>query len=196
MAQRRSGRDREPERFRQYLTGLARTQLAPRLRGKVDLSGVVQQTLLEAYQACDRFPQTPAAQAAWLRRVLANNLKDQVRKLGAARRDAARESSLEAALDDSTARLAERLVADHSSPSQRAMRQEDLCRLAQALAELPPEQRRAVELHHLEGYALAEVGRHMQRSKEAVAGLLFRGLKRLRGLLSQGTSVSDDPSAG
>src|SRR5262249_43447489 len=119
MTQDSSARDREPEQFRQYLTVLARSQLDPRLRGTVDLSGVVQQTLLEAYQTGQRFPQTPAAQAAWLRRVLANNLKDEVRKLGTARRDAARECSLEAALDDSAARLAERLVADQSSPSQR-----------------------------------------------------------------------------
>ena len=185
MAQERSVRDREPEQFRQYLTVLARTQLAPRLRGKVDLSGVVQQTLLEAYQARDRFPQTPAAQAAWLRRVLANNLNDEVRKLGATRRNAARESSLEAALDDSTARLAERLVADHSSPSQRAMRQEDLCQLVQALAELPQEQRRAVELHHLQGCSLAEVAEQMGRPKGTVAVLVFRALQKLRGLLDE-----------
>src|SRR5262249_7465161 len=185
MAQRRSRRNREPERFRRYLTVLARTQLAPRLRGKVDLSGVVQQTLLEAYQARDRFPQTPAAQAAWLRRVLANNLNDEVRKLGATRRNAARESSLEAALDDSTARLAERLGADHAPPSQRAMRQEDLCRLVQALAELPPEQRRAVELHHLQGCSLAEVAEQMGRHKGTIAVLVFRALQKLRGLLDE-----------
>jgi DNA-directed RNA polymerase specialized sigma24 family protein len=116
MAQQRRERDGEPEQFRQYLTVLARTQLDPRLRGKVDLSGVVQQTMLEAYQARDRFPQTPGAQAAWLRRVLANNLKDEVRKLGTARRDAARECSLEDALNDSATNLAERLVRENLHP--------------------------------------------------------------------------------
>jgi RNA polymerase sigma-70 factor (ECF subfamily) len=181
----RQGRtqDREPEEFRQYLIVLARNQLDPRLRGKVDLSGVVQQTLLEAYQARERFPQTAAAQAAWLRRVLGHNLKDEVRKVRAARRDAARESSLEAALNDSRAPLTERLVADQSSPSQRAMRQEDLVRLAQALARLPNEQRRAVELYHLQGRRLAEAAEQMGRPKGQVAVLVFRALQKLRGLL-------------
>jgi DNA-directed RNA polymerase specialized sigma24 family protein len=86
MAQQPSDRGLEPECFRDYLALLARMQLSPRLRGKVDLSGVVQQTLLEAYQAGDQFPHAPEEQAAWLRRILANNLRDEVRKQGRARR--------------------------------------------------------------------------------------------------------------
>jgi DNA-directed RNA polymerase specialized sigma24 family protein len=42
-----------------------------------------------------------------------------------------------------------------------------------------------VELHHLKGLPVAEVGRLMERSSRAVAGLLLRGLKRLRGLLNE-----------
>ena len=70
------------ERFRDYLYLLARLQLDPRLQGKVDLSGVVRQTLLEAHQGWDRLRQmTEAQQAAWLRQALAHNLTDEVRKL-------------------------------------------------------------------------------------------------------------------
>jgi hypothetical protein len=66
--------------FREYLRLLARPQLSPRLAGKVDLSGVVPQTFLEVYQGRDAFPPDAAGQAAWLRRALADNLTDEVRR--------------------------------------------------------------------------------------------------------------------
>jgi RNA polymerase sigma-70 factor (ECF subfamily) len=172
------------ERFREYLSLLARLQLDPRLQGKVDLSGVVQQTLLETHQAWDRLRQMPEAQqAAWLRRTLANNLTDEVRKLGTAMRDVGRELSLEAALEASSARLEACLATEQSSPSDQAERNEQLLRLAGAVARLPQDQRRAVELHHLGGVPVAEVAQVMGRSEGAVGALLVRGLKRLRTLL-------------
>src|SRR5205823_5434891 len=97
--------------------------------------------------------------------------------------DVAREFSLEAAVEASSSRLEAWLAADQSSPSQQAMRQEQLLALANALTQLPADQRQAVELHHLQGCPLAEVAGHMGRSKGAVAALLFRGLQSLRRLM-------------
>jgi RNA polymerase sigma-70 factor (ECF subfamily) len=173
--------NQELERYREYLSLLARCQVAPHLRAKVDLSGVVQQTLLEAHRAIEQLHDQPEpVQAAWLRKALANNLRDEVRKMTAAARDVERERSLEAAVDQSSARLEAFLAADQSSPSGRAERHEELLRLAAALATLPEDQRRAVELHHLHERPLAEVAAELGRSKGAVAQLLFRGLKKLR----------------
>jgi RNA polymerase sigma-70 factor (ECF subfamily) len=174
------------EQYREYLGLLARLQLDPRLRGKVDLSGVVQQSLLEAHRAHGaRAGGNGEINMAWLRQVLANNLRDEVRKFATQARDVRRERSLEAALDESSARLECYLAADQSSPSQQAMRNEQLLALANALAQLPADQREAVERHHLQGAALADVAGQMGRSKGAVALLIFRGLKKLRQLLGE-----------
>jgi RNA polymerase sigma-70 factor, ECF subfamily len=91
-----------------------------------------------------------------------------------------RERSLEAALEQSSARLEAFLVADQTSPSARAERNERLLRLADALARLPGDQRRAVELRHLEGLPLAEIAARMGRSIDAAVGLIHRGLRALR----------------
>src|SRR5438105_15195686 len=127
---------RSIEDFRDYLRLLARRQLSPAAAARVDLSGVVQQTLWEASRA----PQ-PAGEGndllAWLRRLLANNLRDEIRKATAARRDFRREVPLERALDASSAQVAAWLTSQQSSPSQQAARAEELNRLAHALAALP-----------------------------------------------------------
>jgi RNA polymerase sigma-70 factor (ECF subfamily) len=174
------------ERFRTYLVLLARLQLDGRLRAKLDPSDLVQQTLLEAYRNRHQVRgHSDAEVAAWLRQILSHHLADALRDLGRAKRNVALERSLEAALQDSSARLHARLAAHESSPSQHALRNEELLRLADALAQLPPPQRAAVELHHLRDQSLAEVASLLGRSEAAVAGLLHRGLKKLRELLHE-----------
>ena len=172
------------EGFRAYLQLLARLHLDPRLKGKVDLSGVVQQTLWEGHRALGpSAPPDDVQFAALLRRLLANNLADEVRKCYAGKRDVERERSLDAALEASSARLEAFLAADQSSPEQRAGRNDELLRLAAALERLPEAQRQAVELHYLRGWRLEEIAAHLGRGKSAVAGLLHRGLDKLREFL-------------
>ena len=71
------------------------------------------------------------------------------------------------------------------------MRGEELLRLSQALACLPEDQRRAVELHYLKGLPVAEVAEQIGRTRPAAVGLLFRGLKRLRELLGEPGEAGD-----
>jgi RNA polymerase sigma-70 factor (ECF subfamily) len=173
------------ERFRTYLELLVRVQSDARWQGKIDLSGVVQQTLLEAYQAGTQLAGTNDAQkGAWLKRALANNLGDEIRKLTTARRDAGRERSLEVAMDESMSRLEQFLPAAQATPSEEAVRAERQLRLTRALAALPDGQRQVIELHHLRGQTLADVADLLHLSRPAVAGLLHRGLKKLRQLLA------------
>jgi RNA polymerase sigma-70 factor (ECF subfamily) len=179
-------RNTDLEMYRSYLGMIARLSLDRRLQGKVDASDLVQQTLLKAHQAIDGWRGTgPGEQAAWLRQILARTLADEVRRHHRGKRDAGREQSLLAGLDESSSRLEAWLADDQTSPSEQAIRQEQLLRLAEALDAMPADQRQAVELHHLKGWSLAEIGAQLGRSKTAVAGLLRRGIRALRQRLTE-----------
>jgi RNA polymerase sigma-70 factor (ECF subfamily) len=172
------------ERYRPYLRLLARMRLDPRLRGKLDPSDAVQLTLLKAHQGREPFRGTTEAERlAWLRRIPANTPADALKQFGRDRRDVARERPLEQTLRDSEAPLRALLGGPPSSPSEHAMRHEDLLRLARALEQLPEDQRTVVELHHLQDRAVAGIAAALGRTEAAVAGLVRRGLKRLRELL-------------
>jgi RNA polymerase sigma-70 factor (ECF subfamily) len=176
--------ERPLENYREYLQLLARLQLHSRLQVKLDASDIVQQTLLQAHQGRAQFRgETEAEWLAWLRTILANILAGAARRFSTEARDLERERSLEAELDLSSSRLERLLAADQSSPSEQAVRGEELLRLARALASLPADQQRVVELHYLKGLPVAEIATRMERTSAAVVGLLFRGLKKLRGLL-------------
>src|SRR6516165_9267014 len=135
----------ELESYRPYLRLLARASLGPRLQAKLDASDLVQDVLQQAVQAREQFRGHSAAElAAWLRQILARKLANLARDWRRARRDVGREVSLEAALDESSARLDGWLASEGSSPVERAGVEEQVLRLAAALAALPEAQREAV----------------------------------------------------
>jgi RNA polymerase sigma-70 factor, ECF subfamily len=170
------------ERYRPYLMLLARAQVGPRLRDPLDVSGVVQQTFLEAHQKFCQFHGGNGDQlAAWLRQILAHNLADALRGLGAAKRDLDRRRSLEDAMARSSVQLGAWLAdAGQASPSHHVQREERAVQLAAALAALPDAQREALVLQYWHGQSLAQIAEHLGRTPAAVAGLLKRGLKQLR----------------
>jgi RNA polymerase sigma-70 factor (ECF subfamily) len=173
------------EKYRSYLHLLARFQLDKRWHARIDPSDLVQQTLLDAHAKWHQLGTENAELAAWLRKALANNLADALRNLQRAKRNVSRERSLDAAFEDSSVRLANCLAADQSSPSHQAVRSEDLLRLADALTALPELQREAIVLHHLQGWSLTDTAHELGRSDTATAGLLQRGLKKMRKLMQE-----------
>jgi RNA polymerase sigma-70 factor (ECF subfamily) len=169
------------EPYRAYLEVLARVHLDSRLRGKLDPADVVQQAMLRAYAAWPELRDSaPVVVTTWLRRILARTLADVVKHYDRDKRAVDLERSLEADLDQSASGLAGWLAADQTSPSQAAQRNEELLRLADALAALPEPQREVVVLKHLRGWTLRRIADHLERRVPAVASLLRRGLENLR----------------
>ncbi len=162
--------------YREWLKALALTQIAADLRGRIDPSDIVQHTLCDALRDLPASPDTNRPRMmAWLRTILRHNLIDAFRRLKYAPR---------VSLDDSLAltdgNMSRFLVADQSAVGARIERQERALVLAERLRQLTPAQAEAILLKHCQGMSVDEICRHMQRTPEAVGGLLRHGLRRLR----------------
>jgi RNA polymerase sigma-70 factor (ECF subfamily) len=173
------------ERYRNYLTLLARLQIGRRLQGKVDPCDVVQDTFLKAHRCFAQFRGSSEAELmAWLRQILLSHLVNLVRHYQACQcRDVRLERNLSAELERSSRDLDEGLFAKQSSPSQQAARRERAVLLADALACLPDGHREVIVLRHLEGLTFAQVAERMGRSLDSVDKLWMRALGRLRRIL-------------
>ena len=165
-------------RFRSYLKFLAESQIDSRLSPHVDLSGVVQQTLLEAHKSASEGK--VLVTLPWLRRILANNLTDEIRRLRTDKRDIRRERSLANAIEQSSIQLEAMLKDSVPSPSENMVQHEQVLMLSSALEKLPESQRQALVLQVWQGWSLAEIAQHLGKTQQAVAGLLKRGLRQLR----------------
>jgi RNA polymerase sigma-70 factor (ECF subfamily) len=176
-------------RYRPYLLMLARLQFDEILRAKLDASDIVQQTLLEAHRSLAQFRGQSAPElAAWLRRILARNLADELRKYRSNKRNVHLEASLQASMDESADRLEKWLSVEDVSPSECAIVNEQIVAVAKALLALPDNARQAIELHYLRGESLSQVATRLNCKEVAVASLLRKGLKQLRGILPKGNA--------
>jgi RNA polymerase sigma-70 factor (subfamily 1) len=167
---------------------LVRLQIDPRRWTNVDPTEMVQEALSDARRSFHQFHGESEQQlATWLRRMLAHAMANLARTGDQPKSDL--ERSLEATLEESSVRLQRWMSVGELSDEQIASQNEQLLRLAGALAMVPHDQRLVLEMKHLRGYSVDRICEETGRSKAAVAGQLFRGLKRLRTLL-------DDPGKG
>jgi RNA polymerase sigma-70 factor (ECF subfamily) len=174
---------RDPEEFgefRDYLMALARAQVSVDLRARIDPSDLVQETLCEALRDLPRHRgRSRAEMMGWLRSLLRFNLIDRLRRLRLERRVV----SFDGALDRTSQGMSGLMQASRSAPEARAAREEDALALAALLGQLSPPQAEAIVLKHCHGMSVAEISRHMNRTPDAVGGLLRHGMRRLRELM-------------
>ena len=161
---------------RDYLRLVARLLWKPGLQRRLELSDVVQQTLLKAHQKLHQFEgKSEEEWRGWLRKILLNELRQAVRGIPPG----------EVSLNESSRNLEAVIAADHSSPSERVMHQDRLERLANALGKLREGERTAVELKYLHGCSVEFISQYTGRTGDAVGGLLKRGMRKLRELLQE-----------
>ncbi|WP_442507974.1 sigma-70 family RNA polymerase sigma factor [Novipirellula sp. SH528] len=180
------------ERYRGYLLMLAHRFLSERLRRRIDPADIVQLTFLEAKRDLDSFRgSSPAEFAGWLRGVLKNNVASAVtRHVTTQKRSLKREvdGNKPSPNDSGGGAWIQQLPGSTTSPSGVAIRTEATVALLEALHQLPETQAEAIRLRYMEGLPLAEIVERMGKSDTAVAGLLKRGLQKLRTILDHDMS--------
>ena len=172
------------ETHRNYLRLLAASCLHREMQGKADPSDVVQETLLKVHENFHQFRGTTELEwMAWLRRILVRSLTDFQKGFHRHRRNVARERSLESDVDRSSAMLRNMIPAAGPSPSQEAQRRESAALVADALAELEPEDSEVVILRSLHELDWNAIGEKTGRSPDAARMLWARAMQRVGGLL-------------
>jgi RNA polymerase sigma-70 factor (ECF subfamily) len=171
---------------RNYLRVLAASCLYREMQGKADPSDVVQETLLKVHKNFRNFRGTTESEwMAWLRTILVRNLTDVQRGFRRLRRSVTRERSLESEVDRSSAILRDMIPAHDPSPSAEAERREAATLVADALAELEPEDSEVVVLRSLHELDWNAIGERTGRSPDAARMLWARAMQRVGGLLKR-----------
>ena len=163
--------------------------LALRMLGDPDTAAdVTQDAFFSAFRAMDTF--RGASFRAWLFRIVSNGCYDSFRSR--ARRPT---TSLEASLEDdreapggaatTDARLPQALIDPSWDPESTALRAETVAQIQAALLKLPAEQRLALVLSDVQGFAYDEIASIMGSSLGTVKSRIFRARAHLRGLLTR-----------
>jgi RNA polymerase sigma-70 factor (ECF subfamily) len=177
--------------YRNYLRIMAQAGLGPKLRHHVDLSDVVQETLVEVVRQFPRFTgETEGALTGWLRRLMSEKLADLGRYNGRAKRgggvlplalDAPREiGPMDDPGDYIEVRMADVLAVSQATPSEDASRRELVLRVADALRQMPRPEADVLLLYHAEGESFTAIGSRLGMSRKAVRRIWARGLKTLK----------------
>ena len=179
LEQAKAGNDdalsRALEQYRRRLSVLVHFKLSPRAREFSDVEDVVQEVYLRAFRDLGRFQyQSPGSFLRWLSAIADHVIVDRVRYRGRERR----------AGDEVPFRSASNPLgpeaADTRTPSRLFAQQEGMDRLLARLDALPDAYRDAIVMAKIEGLSTAEMAERMGKSREAVALLVFRAVKRFR----------------
>jgi RNA polymerase sigma-70 factor (ECF subfamily) len=181
------------ERHRGQLRRLVAARLDRRIATRLDPSDVVQEAMGEAARRLPAFLiERPVPYYSWLRRLTLLHVSWSHRfHLGSRKRSAARERSLEEIpAANSSAEGGDQFPGSDTSPSERAVLDEESERVRAALARLEPPDRAFLSLRYVDRLSLGEIGDRLGIGPSAVKMRHLRALKRFRAVLEGATAES------
>lgn len=173
---------------RGHLLAFIERQLGAVLRRKVEPEDIFQEASADAVRFLPTGDLSGRDPFSWLCQFAERRIIDAHRKFVAAqKRSAHREVLLGLAGGDaSRVALIDQLAASMTTASEAFSRGERAAQLAAALATLPDDMRKALELRYLQGLPSKEIAQALGKSDGAVRVLLSRSLARLHAVLEDG----------
>ena len=160
---------------------MVRGRMGKELRSKFESIDLVQDTLIHALRRLNQFTYTDEGDfVRWLATIAENELRDNLRKLRAEKRDVRRDVPLEDCRSTTgCGYVGIPGLMRTTTPSIIASRQEDLARLEQAIDQLKPEYRDVIVWIKIEGLSCEEIGHRVGKSADAVRMLATRAMAAL-----------------
>ena len=158
------------------------------VRGVLGVEDVLQETFSQVFRDIGRFePRSSESFFAWLRTIADHRLQDCLKALKRKKRGGDRKR-IQKVIDpeaSSVADLVEMLSAGGPTASQSVAGHEAVRAVQVAIAGLSDDYQQAIRLRYLKGKSLAETAKVMDRTPDAVRGLLDRAKNRLREALGR-----------
>ena len=169
------------EKYQKRLAVLVHFKLSPTARAFSEVEDVVQEVFLRAFRDLGQFHyRSQGSFLRWLSSIADHVIVDRVRYESRERRAG------ENVPFRSESNPGGPEPRDTRTPSRLLAQQEAVERLLDRLSALPEEYRQAILLAKIEGLSTAEMAERMGKSREAVALLVYRAVKRFRTLCEAG----------
>lgn len=167
-------------KYRRRLAVLIYYRMGAELKRHAEVDDILQETFFEASQRMNQFNyQSPGSFMAWLSRIADHVIIDASRFYGRHKRD-----GRESLRFRSESNPGGPEPADFNTPSRLFAQEERVHMLLSKMDELPQEHREVILLAKFEGLSTAEISARLGKSREAIAVLLHRALKRFREIQS------------
>jgi RNA polymerase sigma-70 factor (ECF subfamily) len=160
----------------------------PRLNdGMAGVDDIVQETLIQAYRQIQQFDPEKGSLRTWLTKIADHRALNALRDARRVKRGGGHKRVGQVMVGDESSYhdLVELLSADIHTASRSAMRHEAVEAVKLAIAELPHDYQRAVQLCLIDGNTVKETAALMERTPESVQGLIDRARHKMRAALGR-----------